>query len=160
MQDNFTQLVNENKGIMHHVCNTYAATLDREELVQEILLGAWNSFANFKQQSKFTTWFYAVCRNICVDQLRRKMAQPVIVPITNDIAEGIAYKSDIYEKIKQGLRYETVINNLHPEEQQIIFMYLDGLSFKEIQNQTGIDEGTLRVRVSRIKKRLMLRYGK
>lgn len=160
MQQEFTQLVNENKNLIHHVCQTYAATLDREELVQEILLRAWTNFKNFQQNSKFTTWFYAVCRNTCIDQLRRNKSKPVIVPITNDIAECITYKTDIYEKIKQGMRYETVINNLPPDEQQIIFMYLDGISFKEIQNQTGIDECALRVRVSRIKKRLILRYGR
>lgn len=160
MEKEFISLVNENRAIMYKVCNVYAAKLSSEDLVQDILLRAWKNFKTFKKNSKFSTWFYAICRNTCIDYVRRKKAQPLIVPITNDIAEGIAYKSDIYEKIKQGMRYETVINNLPPEEQQIVFMYLDGLSFKEIESQTGINANTLTVRINRIKKRLILRYGK
>jgi len=160
MQKEFLALVNQNKNMMYHALKTYGASLNEDDLIQDILLGAWQNFKTFKNNSKFSTWFYAVCRNICIDRTRRKKAQPLIVPITNDIAESIAYKTDIYEKIKQGMRYEAVIGNLPIEEQQIVFMYLDGLSFKEIEAQTGIDGNTLRTRISRIKKRLMLRYGK
>jgi RNA polymerase sigma-70 factor (ECF subfamily) len=160
MEKDFVALVKENNNLMHDVCNTYAALLARDDLVQEILLRAWSSYSRFKWNSKFSTWFYAICRNVCIDNVRRQKSKPLIVPITTDIAESIAYKTDLFEKIKQGLRYETVINNLPPDEQQIIFMYMDGLTFKEMQAITGIDENTLRVRVNRIKKRLILRYGK
>lgn len=160
MEQEFTALVKENNSLMHKVCNTYAASLDRDDLVQEILSRAWNSYANFKKASKFSTWFYKVCRNVCIDHIRKEKSKPVIVPITTDIAEGIAYKTDLLEKIKQGLRYETVINNLPIDEQQVIFMYMDGISFKEMQQITGITENALRVRVNRIRKRLILRYGK
>jgi RNA polymerase sigma factor (sigma-70 family) len=161
MENEFIALVNQNRGMMYHARNTYAASINEEDdLIQDMLFGAWKNFNTFKKSSKFSTWFYAICRNICIDRVRKKKSEPVIVPITNDIAEGIAYKSDLYEKIKQGIRYETVINNLPADEQQIVFMYLDGLSFKEIEAQTGIDGNTLRTRISRIKKRLMLRYGK
>lgn len=160
MQKEFTDLVTKNKKVIYHACKVYAAELNNEDLVQDILLRAWISFKTFNNSSKPTTWLYAVCRNTCIDYIRKKRSQPTMVPITNDIAEGIAHKTDLEEKIKQGLRYETVIDNLPPEERDIIFMYMDGLSFKEIKDQTGISEGVLRVRINRIKKRLILRYGK
>lgn len=160
MEKDFLQQIDDHKKLMHHVCNTYAASLDRDDLTQEILLNSWRSYSNWQKQSKFSTWFYVICRNVCINFMRKKASEPVIIPLTNDIAEGIAHKTDLYEKIKQGLRYETVINNLPVEEQLILFMYMDGISFKEIMSQTGIDENVLRVRINRIKKRLILRYGK
>jgi RNA polymerase sigma-70 factor, ECF subfamily len=42
-----------------------------EDLLQETFMRVIKSAAGWKAQAKFTTWLYAIARNLCVDQARR-----------------------------------------------------------------------------------------
>ena len=42
-----------------------------EDLVQETLLKAWKSRAQFKPGSKFLSWAFTILRNTWINQLRR-----------------------------------------------------------------------------------------
>ena len=43
-----------------------------EDLVQEAFLSAFNNLANFKHQSAFKTWVFAILKNKIIDYLRQK----------------------------------------------------------------------------------------
>ena len=42
-----------------------------EDLTQEVFLRVIKARAEWKGESKFTTWVYAIARNICIDHARR-----------------------------------------------------------------------------------------
>ena len=59
----------------------FSVTGDREsaaDLAQEICVKAYQNLPNFKGQSKFTTWLYAITRNHCLNAIRSRAAAPVI----------------------------------------------------------------------------------
>ena len=43
----------------------------REDLVQDVFVKIVQSAVDFKHESKFSTWAYAIARNICIDHLRK-----------------------------------------------------------------------------------------
>ncbi|HHF3656782.1 TPA: sigma-70 family RNA polymerase sigma factor, partial [Haemophilus influenzae] len=43
-----------------------------EDLVQEAFLSAFKNLANFKRQSAFKTWIFAILKNKIIDYLRQK----------------------------------------------------------------------------------------
>lgn len=52
---------------------------DREsaaDLAQEICVKAYQNLANFKGQSKFSTWLYAITRNHCLNAVRSRTNAP------------------------------------------------------------------------------------
>src|SRR6186713_574750 len=153
MGNEFLSLVAENKALMLYMHNRYARNADREDMMQEMLLNAWKSFPNFNSESKFSTWFHNLCRNVCLNHLRKEKTSPKLILFPGDIPDR-PYTDDIAEKKKLDKIYHIVINSLHPIERGYFKMYLNGLSFKEMEHLSGVDENTMRVRIHRIKNRL------
>ncbi len=150
-------LVTENKALMLYAHNRYARGSDPEDIMQEMLLRAWKNFPNFKNQSKFSTWFHNLCRNVCIDYLRKKSNDPKIISFPGDIPDR-PYVDDVSEKKRLEKIYQTAINSLHPIERRYFKMYLDGLSFKQMEHLTEVDQNTMRVRIHRIKERLAKKF--
>jgi len=157
----FVAEINKNKRIILKAYNAYAAKYNQEDIVQEVILETWKTINNFKNNCKFSTWLYNIARNTCIDVTRRSKNIPNTVGL-EDYAEVIAESSNAKEMVKQlreAIRYDSVIDNIEEPWRSTFEMYLHGISFKEMSDQTGVDENTLRVYLHRIKKRLYLRYG-
>lgn len=160
MEQEFLALVKEHNSAIHHACNTYARTLEREDMVQEILAAAWEGFPKFKGTSPFGVWFYGLCRNVCVHHLRKHVKRMGAVMVSTEIEEQIPYEDYSQEQAELCRFYELTLGTLPHIEKRYMQMYLGDLSFKQMQQITGVDENTLRVRIHRIKKRLRCKYGK
>src|SRR5690242_174359 len=69
----FTKLINENKGIVYKVCNTYCRNKNsRDDLAQEILYNLWKSFYSFRTDLKFSTWMYRIALNVAISFYRKE----------------------------------------------------------------------------------------
>lgn len=158
----FIENLNESKGIVYRVCNTYCNSYSREDLVQEIILEAFKSINNFKNNCKFSTWLYTIAKNVCISNLRKEKKKPRIEGL-DDYAEVLAESNNAPELVKQlreAMRYNTVLDTIDEAYQSVFEMHLHGISYNEISQQTGISENLLRQYIHRIKQRLYLRYGK
>lgn len=63
----------EHKGILYKVCNSYCRNRDdREDLAQEIAIHLWRSFAAFDGRCRFSTWMYRVALNVAISFYRRE----------------------------------------------------------------------------------------
>lgn len=142
---------------MHHACNAYARKFDRDDMVQEILAAAWQSFPTFKNTAPFSQWFYGLCRNVCVHQWRKYKQNPIVyTEAVPDREPDYSYEIDYDIRLLDF--YETTLGSLHSIEKKYMEMYLSGMRFDKMEQITGVDEGTLRVRIHRIKKRLKKKY--
>ena len=45
---------------------------DAEDVVGEVFYILTDKKENFRQESKFSTWLYAIARNACIDRIRRR----------------------------------------------------------------------------------------
>lgn len=161
-EQEFVAEINKNRNIICEVYNTYAVNYSEQDLFQEIILETWKSINNFKKNCKFSTWLYTIARNKCISIMRKQRQMPEIISL-EPYHEAIADSSNANEMIKQlrqAIRYNTVLDTIDQAWRSIFEMYLEGISFKEMERQTGINENVLRVNVHRIKRRLQLRYGK
>ena len=69
----FTQLIEDNQGIVHKICRVYTSTQEEhEDLFQEIVFQLWKSYDSFKGDSKFSTWMYRVSLNTAITLIRKK----------------------------------------------------------------------------------------
>jgi RNA polymerase sigma-70 factor, ECF subfamily len=157
MEQEFLSLVKQHNACIHHACKTYARSLERDDMVQEILAAAWVSFKNFKNSAPFPQWFYGLCRNVCVSHLRKHVRRPEI-SVAHIESTDQDYSYEIEYDIKLFNFYNNSINSLHSIERKYMEMYLTGMPFKQMERITGVDENSLRVRVHRIKKRLKQQY--
>ncbi len=147
----FIQLLGEHQKIIHKVCNLYMNhPLDKEDLFQEITLQAWKGYAQFKGQSKFSTWLYRVALNTAITYFKkeRKQIQQVDETWAGEIAD---YGKEDNEQF--NLMYKA-ISELSKIDKAIVMLYLDDLPYQEISEMLGISPNHVAVKMNRIKIKL------
>ena len=145
----FLELIEENKGLILKICLFYAKTdADRQDLLQDIVLQAWKSYPSFREESRFSTWLYSVSLHTAL--FMRRKQKPETSPLTADIPDNTLYGAG-NDQLEQ---LNLAIAGLNEIEKSIVLLYLDGYAYEEMENITGISNGALRVKMSRIKQKL------
>ena len=151
----FVELISEHRGIIHKVCNVYHDnTEDRQDLFQDIVLQLWQSYPQFKGESKVSTWLYRVALNTAISSLRRQR------PVTSELGTASNYveaqPGSSRNENKELLR--VLINSLNKVEKSLILLYLENKTYEEIAEITGMTKSNVSVRLVRIRKKLAELY--
>ena len=143
------ELIEQNKGLVLKICFFYANTeTDREDLFQDILFRAWKSYSSFRNESKFSTWLYKISLNTAL--FSRRKQSPDILPLSIDLDHS-DFKNTENEAINL---LHMAIKTLNDIEKSLVLLYLEGYTYDEMEKITGISNGALRVKMSRIKQKL------
>ena len=154
----FTQLINENKGIVYKVCNAYCHDKNnKDDLAQEILYNLWKSFHSFRTDLKFSTWMYRIALNVAISFYRKEKKLKPHVEILDDVILFEEIEKDIHPEDNLMLLH-SFIDKLKEIDKSIILLYLDDKSQKEIAEITGITESNVSTRINRIKSKLKLNF--
>lgn len=151
--EQFTSLVEENKGIILKVIRMYIRhEEDEQDLFQEILCQAWRSVKNFKGNSKFSTWLYRVSLNTVLTFKRRA----VLVTPHEDLASLEVPAGDLdHQDARQMLTL--AIRSLNEIDRMIMMLHLDGYANDEISEMTGLSRNNVAVRLHRAKETVIKR---
>lgn len=105
---------------------------EAEDMVQEAFLKLWDKpeLWDKTRQAKFTTWFYKIVTNLCLDHNKKK--KPVPLPQDLQIIDGSPKGDDVLEQRQKQAMLENFIRQL-PERQQLALnlCFYEGLSNKE-----------------------------
>ena len=157
MSDNeFLDLIREHKKTIDHMCHKYFRSYNREDLFQEIYFELYRSINKFEKKSKFNTWLYSIARNVCVSMLRKEEKHMFHSQV--DELE-IVYEDKVSEKIQQSIMFDHIIDSISDGDKEVFAMRMEGYSYKEISEMTGLEEIRLRVLVCRINKMLCVEYS-
>ena len=133
-----------------------------EDLVQDVFVKVVQSAADFKHESKFSTWAYTIARNICIDHLRKMSLRqhPSLDQVRGDSPDGptlldrtadshpsaSAERTAIGAQVAQ--RIVRCVEDL-PQEQREVFLLREvgNLPFKDIAQITGVPENTVKSRM-------------
>jgi RNA polymerase sigma-70 factor (ECF subfamily) len=129
---------------------------DQADLAQEMALQLWKSYASFQGQSQFSTWMYRVCLNTALTYYKVTQRNTTL-PM-----EELSLTSDNESESKEE-RLELLFQLIHQLpvfDRAVIFLYLEGLSGREMANSLGISEGNVRVKLTRIKAKLKDQFSK
>jgi len=126
---------------------------EAEDVSQEAYLRMYRGLAGFREEARFETWMYRIVTNCAMSMLRRRgrfgevLADEALDMPVPDRAEQLAVDRDDLARGLAGL----------PEGQRVVVILKDvyGLSCREIGEELGIEEGTVKVRLHRARKRLM-----
>ena len=126
---------------------------DAEDVAQEAYLRMFRGIAGFRQEAAFETWMHRIVTNCAMSHLRRRGRFGILLRDekqpdlpTPDRAQELAVQRD---ELARGLA-------ALPEGQRVTLLLKDvyGLSVREIATELGIEEGAVKVRVHRARKRL------
>ncbi|MEJ0005470.1 MAG: sigma-70 family RNA polymerase sigma factor [Steroidobacteraceae bacterium] len=130
----------------------------REDLLQDIHLAVWQSFALFKGECALRTWVYRVAHGTAAThvlrQKRVRRSQWVSVEELDGMsdifdAERSADSSTILEKLEMAL------HKLKTVDRDILLLYLEGFEAGEIAEVIGISPNLVAQKVHRTKQFLM-----
>jgi RNA polymerase sigma factor (sigma-70 family) len=133
----------------------------RRDLLQEIHLAVWRSFARFDHRCALRTWVYRVAHNVATSHVLRRTRRGGGRWITLDDIEEPAEPGATPETLageRQALaRLMAMIHALNPADRQVMLLYLEDLEGAEISEVTGMSPGAVAVKVHRLKAALASR---
>jgi RNA polymerase sigma-70 factor (ECF subfamily) len=126
--------------------------LDAEDVAQDAYLRMYRGLAGFREEAKFETWMYRIVANCAMTHLRRRgrfgivvSDEEVDVPEPDQAAQRAVDRDDL----ERGLA-------ALPDGQRVPLLLKDvyGLSIREIAEELDVEEGAVKVRLHRARKRL------
>lgn len=137
---------------------------DASDMTQEAFIKAYGSLSSFRGDSKFSVWIYRITTNVCLDFLRSKSRkQQVSLTVSDDDDEDAQLdipdpSSDPEQQLMQKMSMQSVeegLKTLPDKQRQILVMReLGGMSYAEIGKALSLEEGTVKSRIFRARKRL------
>ena len=158
----FSELYSRYQGRLVNFIARKTGDRDRaEDLVQEAFVRVTRHLHRFDQTKKFSTWIYTICSNLSKNELRNRSRSPLVLfqkltthwePDHRPLQfEDSSMKPD---KMARNRYLEEVVENTVsklPEHHQLVFRLreLEGKSYEEIAEITGVNLGTVKSRLHR-----------
>lgn len=152
------------KQVYNLALRTVGNEEDAADMTQEAFLRAYRSLGSFRGDSKFSVWLYRLTTNICIDFLRSRGRRPTVSltaadgdeePQELDVADD---RFDPVQSLERAELRRAVQRGLAslPEDYRRILMLreLSGLSYAEIGQVLRLEEGTVKSRLFRARKKL------
>lgn len=118
-----------------------------EDCVQETFVRAWRARDSFRPRlGSERTWLFAIGRYVVIDALRARSRRPQVVPADGlpDVAEPGAG----WRQVEDRLALLSALARLSPEHRQVVAaVHLDGATYAEVADATGVPVPTLRTRM-------------
>ena len=154
----FNQLVMLYQSMVYNVAVRVLGDPDAAaDATQDAFLSAFKAMGRFRGGS-FKAWLLRIVTNACYDQLRVKQRRPTSslddLPVESDHTPYLhdpAEKPDEFvERQELNHMIQVAISTL-PVEQRVVVVLSDvqGLSYQEIAQATGLSLGTVKSRLSR-----------
>jgi RNA polymerase sigma-70 factor (ECF subfamily) len=128
-----------------------------EELVQEVFTRVWRRADSYDpERASFRTWLYGIARNAIVDVKRRQSVRPALAVHEQDDQPAV---DDSFEHALLSWQVSAALERLTADHRQVLRLaHFQGLTLREISEQTGIPLGTVKSRTSYALRALRLAF--
>ncbi|MDH7461547.1 sigma-70 family RNA polymerase sigma factor [Chitinophagaceae bacterium 26-R-25] len=159
-QQMFAELVKRYQNFVFTIILRYVESReDAEEISQDVFVKAYRSLADFRGDSKFSTWLYTITSTTCITHLRRKKQDVFSLDQENVFARAENLNSgftanEVEQKSKINM-VNSAIALLSPDDAQVITLFYKAeQSLDEIATIMGLETNTVKVRLHRARQRL------
>ena len=130
-----------------------------EELAQDVFVKAYRYLADFKGNSKFSTWLYTIVNSTCLSHLRKKKDETILLEEEKMIAVSDnsfgESPSDRMEQRNQKQMIENAMKYLPEQDAQILTLFYQAeQSVDEIGVIAGLTTSNVKVRLFRARQKL------
>jgi len=150
----FTFLVNRYQKLVVHITGRLIQRQDElEDVCQEVFLKVYQNLGKYRNECKLSTWIATIAYNTSINYLRKFKKMDEVSPddsaalrnLTNFISDNYE-RTDLHRYIREQIellpvQYRTVLTLFHLEE----------FSYQEIEQITGMPEGTIKSYLFRAK---------
>jgi RNA polymerase sigma-70 factor (ECF subfamily) len=150
----FELLLERFQGKVFRLAMSYVRSpADAEDMTQEVLVRLWRALVFYDGRASFSTWIYAIARNACLSELRKRRSRPVALSeaVEPRLAEGPmpAPASDL------RLDCATLLETLPETQRRVVrLFYLEDRSYEEVSILLDMPLNTVRSHLHRARRRL------
>jgi RNA polymerase sigma-70 factor (ECF subfamily) len=162
-EEGFNRLVLKHKDRIFSLCRRMLGDADdADDAAQEAFVRVFHGLGEFRRDAKFSTWLYRIAVNVCKNKLdskpyRESRERQSLEDAELEGATAGSAPTPAQELEAKGRRQviEEAIARL-PEDQRMLVLLRDveGRSYEEIAETTGLNEGTVKSRLNRGRRRL------
>jgi len=127
------------------------------DVVQETMIKVYRYKDNYSTVAKFSTWIYTIAGNLARTEYRRRKRRSFLSisdygeeEKTFDIPDE-SYRPDVMTDsgIKEKIIQDALLKVKEVFREVVILRDIQGLSYEEISEITGLNEGTVKSRINR-----------
>lgn len=156
----FDGLVLKHMDRLFNLCYWYLGDYEEaNDAAQDTFLKAYGGMKGFRSESAFSTWLYRIAVNTCKNKLHSSefRRRHNTVPLEGNLdreGPGTDNQNPSPEiRLEEKERKRMVmgaLNSLPPEHREMVTLRdIQGLSYEEISEITGLNPGTVKSRISR-----------
>ncbi len=132
---------------------------DAEEIAQDVFVKAYRSLADFRGDSKFSTWLFTITRTTCLSFLRKKKLDTRSL---DNERTGIqlenresGYSANVVEQKSKHAMLNQAIAMLSTDDAQVLNLFYKGdQTLEEIGKIMRLEPNTVKVKLHRARQRL------
>jgi RNA polymerase sigma-70 factor (ECF subfamily) len=130
-----------------------------DDVAQEVLIGLERRVSRFRGASRFSTWLFAVTRNVALSQRRRDQRRAMLLERRFEV-EGI--EQGTVEQDPDAVRLASLVMQYYdalPKRQRSIFEMVDlqGMTPAEVARQLGMEQVTVRAHLFKARRAIRAR---
>lgn len=162
-EEAFSEMVRENQarifGLLYRMIGNRE---EAEDLAQEVFITVFKSIEQFRGESKFSTWLYRIAANHCKNRIQHLARRRAVGGLDEESHYGKdALKDDgasphaLLEGRETGKLVQEAVASLDEDQRLVLVLRdLEELSYQEITEITGLNEGTVKSRLHRARMRI------
>jgi RNA polymerase sigma-70 factor (ECF subfamily) len=155
----FEQLVNRYRVIVYRVARSITGSHDdADDAAQETFIRLYRSLERYDSQRPFKPWIRRIAHNTSLNVLRKHKAggRKVALEDAGQVVNGGPGPQEIAESADSQRHAREAIEALQPDLRTVLLMRsVEGLSYKEIAQMTGVKIGTVMSRLSRARNHIL-----
>lgn len=160
----FDALVIRHKDRVFNLCyRLLGDPQEADDSAQEIFLKVFRSINRFRFEAAFSTWLYRIAVNTCKNRLKsseyrqkkmtirlEKIGNPDTGTPPREIRDDGNSPGNHVERKERMRQIQEAVNALPPDQKTVVTLRdIQGFSYEEIADMTGLNLGTVKSRLSR-----------
>ena len=159
-QNAYAELVNRYQAyVFTLVLRMIKSREDAEEVAQDVFIKAYRSLADFRGESKFSTWLYTIANTTSITFLRKKkldvhsLDNEKVFEVADSKDSGL--RANLVEQKSRVNMVNEAIAMLSPDDAEIITLFYKAeQNLEEISRILRVETNTAKVRLHRERTRL------
>ena len=153
----FTFLVNRYQKLVVHITGRLIQRREElEDVCQDVFLKVYKNLGKYRNECKLSTWIATIAYNTSITYLRKFKKNDEIISDDLEALEKLTnFRSDDYENADLHRYIREQIELLPVQYRTVLTLYhLEEFSYQEIEQITGMPEGTVKNYLFRAKAQL------
>ncbi len=154
----FTEWMTQHEKLLRHIITGFEAKIAiQDELFQEIALNIWRALPKFRQDAAVKTFVARIAHNVLATHVAKAVktikADRDLTEISAEAEKDHSHPTP-YQSLSQSQRQQklaSAIRQLKLDQQQVITLALEGMSYQEIAEVLAITTNLVGVRLQRAK---------